>query len=60
MYEYICSHCKGRCDPGEMIGSICMECLEDERLKQENSSKVVKIMNSPFYQMELDFSNQRG
>lgn len=59
MYEYICSCCKGRCDPGEMIGSICIECLEEERLKQESSNRAVKIMNSPFYQMELDLEVMR-
>ena len=26
-----CPICHGRCDPGEMIGGVCLECREEER-----------------------------
>ena len=29
-----CPICHGRCDPGEMIGGVCLECREEERQKR--------------------------
>ena len=53
MFYKICSKCKGRCDSGEMIGGICLECLEEIKQEQTRAESVAKIMNSPSYQMEL-------
>lgn len=29
-----CTSCHGLCDPGEIIGGVCLECLENERQRQ--------------------------
>lgn len=49
-----CKRCGGNCDNGELVGGICLECLEEERQEQLRANTVVKIMNSPSYQMELN------
>lgn len=49
-----CNRCGGNCDNGELIGGICLECLEEEQQEQLRASAVAKIMNSPSYQMELE------
>lgn len=54
MKTYMCSRCMGRCDPGEIIGTVCVECLEEEKQKQLRASTVARMMNSPVYQMELE------
>ena len=51
----ICKSCGGHCDEGEIVGHICLECMEEERQRQIKSETVVRIMNSPFEQMELDW-----
>lgn len=50
-----CDRCGGNCDNGELIGGICLECLEEEQQEQLRTSMKVKMMNSPSYQMELNF-----
>lgn len=50
-----CPICHGRCDPGEMIGGICLECREEETQRIIRSNNVNRIMNSPFFQMEMRF-----
>lgn len=55
MRDYICARCKGNCDPGEMVGTVCVECLEEEKQEQLRASTVARMMSSPMYQMELDF-----
>lgn len=54
MKMYICSRCKGRCDPGEIVGKVCAECLEEEKQEIIRSQSVIRMMNSPSYQMELN------
>lgn len=34
-----CPICHGRCDPGEMIGGVCLECREEERQEEERQMK---------------------
>lgn len=48
-----CQSCHGLCDPGEIVGGICIECLESERQRQIRADEVNKIMQSKSYQMEL-------
>ncbi|WMC91224.1 hypothetical protein [Kineothrix sp. MB12-C1] len=50
----ICKRCKANCDNGEIIGGTCLDCREEEKQEQLRSDTVVKIMNSPSYQMELE------
>lgn len=50
----ICRWCHGRCDPGELVDGICLDCLEEEKQRQERSRTVVRIMNSHCEQMELN------
>lgn len=53
MRDYICARRNGSCDPGEMVGTVCVECLE-EKQEQLRASTVARMMNSPAYQMELE------
>ena len=50
----ICKRCGGNYDNGELIGGICLECLEEEQQEQIREDTLIKIMNSPSYQMELE------
>lgn len=50
--------CHGRCDPGEMIGGICLECREEEEQRIVRRDNVVSMMNSPFKQLELNFGGK--
>lgn len=40
-----CPICHGRCDPGEMIGGVCLECREEERQRIVRRDNVVRMMN---------------
>ena len=50
----VCKKCHGNCDTGEVIGGICLECLEKEQQNVLRNTRVIKMLNSPFYQMELN------
>lgn len=57
-FARVCSECKGRCDPGEMIGGICFDC----RMKLENKEKVRQeadriVRTDVFEQLELEWRN---
>ena len=49
----VCSVCGGNCDNGELVGGICLECIEEERQRRIRSESVIKMMHSQSYQMEL-------
>lgn len=53
-----CPICHGRYDPGEMIGGVCLECREEERQRIVRRDNVVRMMNSPFKQLELNFGGK--
>lgn len=55
-----CPICHGRCDPGEMIGGICLECREEEEQRQTSEDKLSKVMNSGYKQLTFDFKEERG
>lgn len=55
MRNYECSVCHGNCDPGELVGEKCLECLEKERLTTVMQNKAVRLLNAPYEQMKLDF-----
>lgn len=48
-----CKICNGNCDPGEVVGGVCMECAEEEQQRQIRAAFVARMINSPFRQMEL-------
>ena len=48
-----CKVCGGNCDNGELIGGVCVECLEEEQQRQIRAQTVIQMMNSQSYQMEL-------
>lgn len=56
----ICKRCVGYCDNGELIGGICPECLEEEQQEQIREDTLIKIMNSPSYQMELELEDMNN
>lgn len=55
-----CLICHGRCDPGEMIGGVCLECREKEEQRQTSEDKLSKVMNSGYKQLTFDFKEERG
>lgn len=55
MRNYECSVCNGICDPGELIGNTCIECLEKERIRMQKRERVRRMQASPFEQMKFDF-----
>lgn len=54
-----CTSCHGLCDPGEIIGGVCLECLENERQRQIRADEVNRIMSSECNQMKLDFLEEK-
>lgn len=55
-----CRRCDGNCDPGELIGGVCIECLEEEAQAQKRVDAAVRLINSPCRQMELGFGQEEG
>lgn len=55
-----CPICHCRCDPGEMIGGVCLECREKEEQRQTSEDKLSKVMNSGYKQLTFDFKEERG
>lgn len=51
---YKCDVCGGNCDCGELIGGVCLECLENQKQEQLVNTHVARIINGPFYQMKLE------
>lgn len=49
-----CKRCGGNCDTGEVVNGVCVECLEEEKQGIIRSQSVIRMMNSPSYQMELN------
>ena len=60
MKTYECHVCHGMCDPGELIGGVCPECIEEERQRKIRSESVIKMMHSQSYQMELSLEGLRN
>lgn len=50
----ICAICKGNRDSGELVGGICLECQEGERLDQDREGIIRRMLNGPFIQMEME------
>lgn len=60
MGRYECSVCGGNCDPGELVGGICVECLEEQRVAIVMQDKAVSLLNAPWEQMKLDFGGMKN
>ena len=39
-----CKVCGGNCDNGELIGGVCPECREEERMRQIRADEMVRRM----------------
>ena len=55
MSRYECSVCGGNCDPGELVGGVCLDCLEEQRIAIVTQDKAVSLLNAPWEQMKLEF-----
>lgn len=53
MSAYVCRNCGSNCDPVELVGGICIDCMEEERQRQIRATSVAKMMNSQSHHMEL-------
>lgn len=60
MHSYECSVCGANCDPGELVGGVCVDCLEEQRVAIVTQDKAVSLLNAPWEQMELDFGGNYG
>ena len=54
MHSYECSACGANCDPGELVGGICLDCLEEQRVAIVMQDKAVSLLNAPWEQMKLE------
>ena len=54
MNRYKCSVCGGNCDPGELVGGVCVECLEEQRVAIVMQDKVISLLDAPWEQMKLE------
>lgn len=55
MQMVTCKRCGGNCDNGEVIGGVCLECLEEEKMKLDRESSMARMLNSVAFQMEMNF-----
>lgn len=51
---YVCNICESNCDAGELIGGICLECAEKERLRQVIAAQFIKVKDSHAVQLGLE------
>ncbi|MCM1327280.1 MAG: hypothetical protein NC094_12040 [Bacteroidales bacterium] len=60
MSDYTCRTCGATCDPVELVGGVCLECMEEERQRQIRASSVARMLNSPSRQMALDLEGMKN
>lgn len=51
---YVCNICDANCDAGELIGGICPECAEKERLRKIMASRFEEIKDSCGVQLRME------
>lgn len=50
-----CRKCGGNCDNGEVIGGVCLECREEERMELARETSMAGMLNGIAVQMEINF-----
>lgn len=48
-----CRKCGANCDPGDIVGGQCLDCMEQERQMQICQEHAFKIMTSPWVQLDF-------
>lgn len=48
-----CRKCGANCDPGDIVGGQCLDCMEQERQMQVLSEHAFRIMTSPWVQPDF-------
>ena len=51
---YTCRKCDCNYDAGELIGGICIDCLEKQRERTKRENDIRQMLCQPAYQMMLD------
>ena len=54
-YKYKCFECNGNCDPGELLGNVCTECLEKRKMIIVTKRKSIQLLNAPWEQLTFGF-----
>ena len=49
-----CRVCGCLCDPGDLLGGVCDDCREADLQKEIRMDAVSVVLNSHFYQLELN------
>jgi len=49
----ICRKCGANCDPGDIVGGQCLDCMEQERQMQIRQEHAFKIITSPWVQPDF-------
>ncbi len=49
----VCECCGGNCDAGDVIGGICLDCIEDEKQKETKKESLAKMINTDSSQLEF-------
>lgn len=48
-----CSECNGNCDPGEIVGGVCLDCMEQKRQMQIRQERAFRVMTSLWVQTDF-------
>lgn len=56
----VCEICGGNCDHGELVQGICPECREEEAKKKERAAVLDGLVESSFWQVELNLEVENG
>ena len=55
MSGYKCLVCGANCAPGELVGGVCLGCLEEQRIAIVTQSKVIRLLNNaPWERMAFE------
>lgn len=49
----VCNCCGGNCDSGEVIGGICLDCIEIENQKRARNDSLARMINTDPFQIEF-------
>lgn len=51
---YKCLVCGGICEPEELVGGVCLGCLEEQRIAIVTQNKGIRLLNAVWEQMALE------